>query len=111
MGMMKRTLTAFVLGGALLLGSGGASWSGDFEKGLNAYEKEDYSTALREWTPLAEQGDALAQYNLGLMYDKGQGVPQDYKTAVKWYTLAAEQGDPDSQRNLRYRIFFIYKES
>jgi len=55
---------------------------------------------LKERKPLAEQGDASAQYNLGLMYDKGEGVPQDYKTAVKWYTLAAEQGFADAQSNL-----------
>jgi TPR repeat protein len=50
------------------------------------------STALREWTPLAEQGDAVAQSYLGWMYDKGKGVTQDYKTVVKWYRLAAEKG-------------------
>jgi len=45
----------------------------------------------------AEQGDADAQYNLGWMYVKGEGVPQNYKTAVKWYTLAAEQGLASAQ--------------
>ena len=74
--------------------------SADFDKGLDAYDRGDYATALREFKPLAEQGDAYAQYNLGVMYDKGQGVPKDYKTAVKWYTLAAEQGDADAQNNL-----------
>ena len=73
---------------------------GDFQKGMDAYEKKDYATALREWKPLAEQGDAPAQYNLGMMYHKGQGVPQDYKTAVKWYRLAAEQGNASAQGNL-----------
>ena len=43
------------------------SWSGDSDKGVTAYEKGDYKTALREWTPLAEQGVARAQYNLGFM--------------------------------------------
>ena len=43
-----------------------------------------------------------AQYNLGLMYDNGQGVPQDYKQAVKWYTKAAEQGDANAQYSLGY---------
>ena len=90
-----RNLTATIcLAVALLLGSAGVSWSQDFQKGLTAYKSGDFATALREWTPLAKQGDADAQFNLGLMYDKGQGVPQDYKTAVKWYRLAAEQGMP-----------------
>lgn len=48
----------------------------------------------------AEQGHAAAQYNLGVMYANGQGVPQDDKEAVKWYTRAAEQGYADAQYNL-----------
>ena len=94
-----RNLTATLcLTLAVLLGSVGMSASADFQKGLTAYESGDYATALREWTPLAKQGNADAQYNLGGMYDNGQGVPQDYKTAVKWWKLAAEQGDADAQR-------------
>jgi uncharacterized protein len=89
---MKRILTTICLTLAVLLGSAGASWSADFQTGLTAYLSEDYETALREFTPLAEQGDADAQYNLGLMYANGQGVPEDDRAAVKWYTLAAEQG-------------------
>jgi hypothetical protein len=54
----------------------GVSWSQDFQKGLTAYKSGDYATALREWTPLAKQGDAFAQYNLGVMYGNGQGVPR-----------------------------------
>jgi len=76
------------------------SWGADFNKGVDAYERGDYATALREWTPFAEQGDAYAQYNLGVMYDSGKGVLQDHKTAVKWYTLAAEQGQASAQTNL-----------
>ena len=49
---------------------------------------------------LAEQGDALAQFNLGLMYDIGEGVPENDAEAVKWYRLAAEQGRADAQYNL-----------
>ena len=46
-----------------------------------------------EWRPLAEQGDAKAQFNLGLMYRKGNGVPQDHKESVKWSRKASEKGD------------------
>ena len=49
---------------------------------------------------LAEGGDTTAQWNLGVMYDTGEGVPQDDEEAVKWYTKAAEQGDVDAQWNL-----------
>ena len=72
----------------------------DFQKGLTAAQAGDYATALQEWTPLAEAGDAFAQYNLWEMYKNGQGVPQDYKEAVKWYRLAAEQGDIIAQYSL-----------
>ena len=71
--------------------------AGDLEDGLAAAEKGDFATALRLWKPLAEQGNASAQYNLGLMYANGDGLTQDYKTALKWYTLAAEQGNARAQ--------------
>ena len=62
-----RNLTATIcLAVALLLGSAGVSWSQDFQKGLAAYESGDYATALREWKPLAKQGDARAQIQSGL---------------------------------------------
>ena len=72
----------------------------DFDKGLAAYEAGDYGAAVKEWKPLAEQGNVAAQYNLGIMYSNGQGVIQDYKEAVKWYKLAAEQGHTNAQYNL-----------
>ena len=60
----------------------------------------DYATALRLLRPLADQGDAVAQFYLGLMYDNGRGVPQNYAEAVKWYRLAADQGNANAQFNL-----------
>jgi uncharacterized protein len=74
--------------------------AGALEDGVAAYEKGDYATALRLLRPIADQGDAGAQYNLGLMYANGQGVPQDYAAAVNWYRKAAEQGDNGAQVNL-----------
>jgi len=61
--------------------------------GVDAYEKGDYATALMEFRVLAEQGDAIAQYNLGLMYANGRGVPRDYVQARMWLNLAAAQGN------------------
>ena len=49
---------------------------------------------------LAEEGNAEAQYYLGIMYANGEGVPEDDAEAVKWYRLAADQGDADAQYNL-----------
>ena len=80
--------------------SSSQTWGADFDKGVAAYESGDYATALKEWTPFAEQGYANAQYNLGVMYDKGRGVIQDDKTAVKWYTRSAELGYPNAQHRL-----------
>ncbi len=71
-----------------------------FDDGFQGYKAGDYKKALELFKPLAEQGDAIAQYNLGLMYDNGRGVPQDYAEAMKWYRKAAEQGHPSSQNNL-----------
>ena len=77
-----------------------ATASADYQKGYDAYLAKDYATALREWRPLADQGDADAQFNLGTMYDNGDGVPENDKTAVKWLTLAAKQGVARAQSNL-----------
>ena len=100
-----RSLAATLLTLTLLLFSTTVGWSADLQKGLDAANRGDYAAALREWEPLAEQGDSVAQYNLGFMYENGIGVPQSYKAAVKWYTLSAEQGNSFSQNNLglRYR--------
>ena len=74
----------------------------DFNKGLAAAQAGDFAMALKEWMPLAEDGDSISQYNLGLMYNNGWGVPQDYKDAMKWYTRAAEQGYARAQFNLGF---------
>ena len=60
----------------------------DFEAGLGAYNRGDYERALREFRPLAEQGVAPAQTNLGVMYYFGLGVPEDYTKAIWWYRKA-----------------------
>ncbi len=72
----------------------------DFQDGLDAYNRGDYETAFKEWHPLAEQGNAQAQYYLGVLYFKGEGVPQDYAQARKWWRKAAAQGHAIAQFNL-----------
>ena len=89
---MSKLTATLCLSIAVLLASVGMSASADFQKGLTAVRNGDFATALRQWTPLAQQGNAAAQNYLGLMYKKGEGVAQDYGTAVKWYKLAAKQG-------------------
>ncbi|HHF4078950.1 TPA: tetratricopeptide repeat protein [Haemophilus influenzae] len=71
-----------------------------FQQGLTAYKQSDYQTAFKLWLSLAEQGNAIAQFNLGLMYINGQGVKQDDFEAVKWFRKAAEQGYANAQINL-----------
>ena len=78
------------------------AFAGPFEDGLAAYDRDDYATAVRLWRPLADAGDATAQYNLGIMYRNGRGVPQDNATAMSWYRKAAEQGDTMAQNNLGF---------
>lgn len=89
---MKQTLAMISIIGALIFGSIGALLAADFQAGFAAAQKGDYAAALREWTPLAEQGDAVAQFNLGVMYFEGQGVLQDYVTAHMWANIAAVNG-------------------
>ena len=84
---------------AFTLGLTAPAWAG-FEDGWAAYKRGDYATALREWRPLAKQGNANAQLFLGLMYRKGHGVPQDDAESVRWYRKAGEQGLASAQRNL-----------
>ena len=78
---------------------GGVTYA-DFQDGYDAYNKSDYKTALREWQPLADQGDADAQFLLGRMYDTGRGLLKDYKQAEKWYRKAADQGNVLAQYSL-----------
>ena len=72
----------------------------DFSKGFEAYKRGDYATAFAEWAPLAGAGNAGVQYNIGVLYHRGQGVSQDYGEALKWYGLAAEQGYARAQYNI-----------
>lgn len=72
----------------------------DFQTGLDAYQKGDYVEAAKQWRPLADQGDAVAQYNLGLLYLDGHGVPQNVAEAANWFRRAAEQDYTQAQHNL-----------
>jgi len=96
--LLYATLTALFLAVAMLE----AANAGPFDVALAAAEQGDYVTALRLWRSLAEQGDADAQYNLGVMYGNGDGVPRDYAEAMKWHRKAADQGNGNAQFNLGF---------
>ena len=93
MRLLKLLLVLFVC-------AAGPAVAGPLDDGVAAHDKGDYAAALRLWRPLADKGDADAQYNLGRMYANGRGVPQDYAAAVSWYRKAAEQRHADAQYNL-----------
>ena len=97
---MKATFKALIIAVAILVTSVTVSLAQDYQKALAAYNKGDYATALREWKPFAEQGDAIAQVLLGSMYQRGLGVTKEYAEAVNWYRNAAEQGNAFAQSNL-----------
>ena len=94
----------FLLALTFLFLFGGSVFADDLKDGFNALIRKDYKTAHKLWLPLAIQGYASAQYNLGQMYYKGQEVPQDHKEAVSLFHLSAEQGGaivPVVRRNSR----------
>ena len=63
-------------------------------------EQKDMDEVARLWRGAAEQGHAIAQFNLGVLYDTGKGVEVDNAKAMELYQKAAEQGDADAQHNL-----------
>jgi TPR repeat protein len=87
--LMRKISAVFFISLSLLASSATA----DYAAGQAAYGKKDYITAMKEWRPLAEQGDVPSQLNLGSLYYDGFGVRQDYSEAARWYRLAAEMGD------------------
>ena len=65
-----------------------------------AYGAGNFEDALRLFTSLAEKGNGRAQYDLGVMYRNGSGVPQDYGAAVSWFQKSADQGSVNAQYSL-----------
>ncbi len=88
---MKRTWLGLSVVVGLVFVLAAPAWAG-FQAGVDAYNDGDYDTALKEFRPLAERGKAVAQWSLGIMYERGRSVPQDYVQAYRWYTLAAAKG-------------------
>jgi hypothetical protein len=68
-----------------------------YKEGIDAYNRGDYVTAMRRFSPLAKQGDAPARFYVGWMYANGRGVSKNDAEAAKWYRLAANQGIASAQ--------------
>jgi len=73
--------------------------------GIQAWQAGNYDEAIRQWRPLADHGDADAQYNIAQAYFLGRGVPQNMNLAEQWYERAARQGHPDAQANYGLLLF------
>lgn len=71
-----------------------------FDEAAAAFAAGDYTKALQEIVPLAQEGDPRGQYAMGVLYENGYGVTKDLKQAAGWYLKAAEQGNTDAQYNL-----------
>lgn len=89
-------LGAFVIASVL----GGTAEAGPLEDGIAAYHEKAYAKAAELWRPLAETGNAAAQYRLGSLYMEGNGVEHDDATAFMWFQRAANQGDAAAQYNV-----------
>jgi uncharacterized protein len=83
----------------------GTSAHADVKTGVDAWSRGDYPAAIKEWRPLAINGDADAQFNLGQAYKLGRGVPVDFKLAEGWYRKAADQGHFQAEDNLGLILF------
>jgi len=91
--LLKQILLIYVC----LFSLSGQVFANSLSEANRVYDTGDYEKAAKLYTPLAQDGNAEAQYVLGMMYRAGRGVPHDYIEAKKWYMLAAEQGHPIAQ--------------
>ncbi len=99
--MVRPVSHAVALVAVLLSFATPVAWAG-FDDGVAAFDRGDYGIALREFRTLAGRGNAEAQFNVGIIYDYGHGVPADYARAMNWYRKAAEQGFDAAQFNLGF---------
>jgi uncharacterized protein len=100
MGSYTNLRRALLMALLTLAAMAGTAAAGPIEDASAAYQRGDYTTALRLLRPLADRGVAEAQYELGFMYYGGLGVPQSYVDAVKWYHVAADHGVVEAQHDL-----------
>lgn len=106
----RRTLSALTLiliAGAIPLAAAHA----DVRAGVEAWEAGDYARAVREWRPLAQAGDADAQFNLAQAYKLGRGVTQSFPDAIAWFQRAADQGHIQAEDNLGLILYETGRKS
>ncbi|MEY4908882.1 MAG: hypothetical protein RL260_2600 [Pseudomonadota bacterium] len=94
---LRRGLSVLVLAGIPLT----SAWAG-YDEGVSAYQRGRHDVALKEFGDAAARGDARAQRSLGLMHERGEGVPRDPAAAAEWYRKAVAQGLASAQYNLAF---------
>jgi cell division septation protein DedD len=95
----------YLIAAALLLAAPGPLTAQSVKSGIEAWQRADYSDAVAIWRPLAEKGDADAQFNLGQAYRLGRGVATNLAAAQTWFERAAKQGHLDAQTTLGLLLF------
>lgn len=95
----------YLVAAALLFGAGSQLSAQSVKAGIEAWQKADYSAATAIWRPLAEKGDADAQFNLGQAYRLGRGVQTSLAAARTWFERAAKSGHVDAQTTLGLLLF------
>lgn len=95
----------YLLGAALLIAAAAPLSAQSVRAGIEAWQQSDYAGAVAIWRPLAEKGDADAQFNLGQAYRLGRGVPTNLSAAKTWFERAATQGHVDAQTTLGLLLF------
>jgi uncharacterized protein len=98
-------LKLFASGLTMAIAMAATAARADVKAGVDAWSRGDYPAAIKEWRPLAINGDADAQFNLGQAYKLGRGVPIDFKLAEGWYRKAADQGHFQAEDNLGLILF------
>jgi TPR repeat protein len=91
--MLMRILSAVGLASVFA----GTAVAGPLEDGEAAYQSGNFAAAFQLLNPLAAQGDADAQYDLGCLYANGEGVSQNVAQAVVWFAAAAARGMPPAE--------------
>jgi len=93
------TLAALLAAATMLCCTGA---SAGLTEGYDALSRQDYATAIKEYRPLAERGNAEAQYRIGRLYEFGKGYPKDQAQGIAWIRKAAAQNHADAQQELGY---------
>lgn len=105
---MKGIIKSSSLSLVLIAGAAGVVFAQDYETGVAAHERGDYSAAYHDFSLLAEKGDARAQHQLGMLYLREQGVAKDLQEAQRWLRLSAAQGYAPAQNSLGQLYHYGY---